>query len=95
MEHKLKALAEAAESPKLKQLIKSHVKELKLENNHLVIFVDNATPLHELSEKRMDASLKNALEKVFDPSITYEVRLSHIHDKPDHVQFETQNRKGQ
>ena len=37
--------------------------------------------------------LKSALEKVFDPSITYEIKLSHIHDKPDHVEFEKHNRK--
>lgn len=75
MEHKLKLLAEAAEGHNLKSLITSHVKELALENGHLIVYVDNAAPLHELSEKGMDEQLRKALEKIFDPSITYELRL--------------------
>jgi hypothetical protein len=92
MEHKLKALAAATDSPNLKKLIESHVKELKLENNHLVIYVENAAQVHELEEPRMGKHLKSALEKIFDPSITYEVRLGHTHDKPDHVEFEKHNK---
>ena len=96
MEHQIKALAEAVESPKLQKLIQSHVKELLFENNHLVIFVDNAAFLHEMNEKRMDESLRKGLEKLYDPSITYEVRLAHnVFEKSDHVQFEAKNRKGE
>ena len=95
MEHQIKALAEAVGSPKLKKLILSHVKELLLENKHLIIFVDTAAALHEICEKRMDETLRKGLEKTFDPSITYEVRLSHnVFEKSDHTQFEAQNKKG-
>jgi hypothetical protein len=94
MEHKLKALAEAITHEKLKKLVQSHVKELKLENNHLVIFVDNAGPLHEMGEKSMDEHLKKGLEKVFDPSITYELRTySRSHEKPDHTLFGSADKK--
>lgn len=94
MEHQIKALAEAITHEKLKKLVKSHVKELLLENNHLVIFVDNTAPLNEMSLKSMDEHLKTALEKVFDPKITYELRLyHHIHEKSDHIQFGTPDKK--
>jgi len=89
MEHKIKTLAEAITHEKLKKLVISHVRELTLENNHLVIFVDNAAPLHEMEEKSMDDYLKAALEKVYDPTTTYELRLHHIeHERSDHTRFE-------
>ena len=88
MEHQIKALAEAITHEKLKKLVQSHVKELLLENNHLIIFVENAAPLHEMSQPSMDEYLKKALEKVFDPKITYEFRLLHrAHEKSDHVEI--------
>ncbi len=61
---------------KLKKLIQSHVRELALdeETKHLVIFVDNAAPLHELNSGEMDEHLKKGLEKVYDPDITYEMK---------------------
>ena len=89
MEHQIKTLIEAIEHAPLKHLATSHVKELLLENNHLIIFVDNAAPLHELKHKTMDEHIKKALEKIYDPSITYEYRTTHIHNKPDHHQDRT------
>ena len=84
MEHKLKLLAESAEGPNLKRLIVSHVKELALENGHLIVYVDNTAPLHEFSDKKMDEQLKKALEKIFDPSITYEIRVQKNTQQIDH-----------
>jgi len=89
MEHQIKTLIEAITHEPLKRLVTSHVKELMLENNHLVIFVDNAAPLHELNLKSMDEHMKKALEKIYDHSITYEYRTAHIHNKPDHHQDRT------
>jgi len=94
MEHLIKSLAEAVTHEKLKKLVISHVKELLLENNHLVIFVDNAAPLHEMSLKSMDEHLKSALEKVFDSKTTYELRLVHpTHERSDHTRFEAPHKK--
>jgi len=94
MEHQIKTFVEAITHEKLKKLAKSHVKELLLENNHLIIFVDNAGPLKEMSLKSMDEHLKTALEKVFDPKITYELRLQHgIHERSDHTRFEAPQKK--
>lgn len=94
MEHKIKALAEAITHVKLQKLVISHVKELLLEKNHLIIFVDNAAPLREMSEKSMDEHLKKGLEKIYDPSITYELRVySRSHEKPDHTMFGSQDKK--
>ncbi|MFH0820268.1 MAG: hypothetical protein V1908_00690, partial [Candidatus Peregrinibacteria bacterium] len=52
-------------------------KELKLTDGHLVIFVDNAGPLHELSSKELDPHLLKGLEKVYGAEITYELKPFH------------------
>lgn len=75
MNHEIKALAEAITSGHTKNLVQSHVKELRLENKHLTIFIDNAGPLNELRKEEMDHHLKSGLEKVYDPEITYELKL--------------------
>ncbi|MBI5422187.1 hypothetical protein HZA44_03570 [Candidatus Peregrinibacteria bacterium] len=94
MEHQIKKLAEAMTHAKLHKLIMSHVKELLLENNHLIIFVDNAAPLHEMSEKAMDEHLKKGLESVYGTEITYELRVySRSHEKPDHTLFGSSDKK--
>ena len=85
MEHQIKVLAEAITHEKLKKLVQTHVKELLMENNHLVIFVENVEPLHELSQKSMDEHMRKALEKVYDPKITYEFKLMHSYEKQDHM----------
>lgn len=84
MEHQIKKLAEAITNAKLKKLVQAHVKELLLENNHLVIFVENSAPLHEMSDKAMDEHLKKGLEKIYDSKITYELRLHNSHARLDH-----------
>jgi len=45
------------------------------EAKHLVIYVDNAGPMHELSEEEGDHHLKSGLEKVYGEDITYEIKL--------------------
>lgn len=74
MEHKIKALAEAITNTQTKNLVESHVKELKFENNHLTIYVDNAAPIHELETQEMDNHLKKGMEKVYG-DISYELKL--------------------
>ncbi len=94
MEHQIKTLAEAITHEKLKKLVQSHVKELLLENNHLIIFVENTEPLHELNEKSMDTPMKKALEKLYDTKTTYEYRvMQHSHEKPDHMSKNTIRRE--
>ncbi len=75
MEHKIKELAEAITNTHTSNLVQSHVKELKFENNHLTIYVDNAGPLHELEGEECDHHLQNGMEKVYS-DITYELKLS-------------------
>lgn len=75
MNHEIKALAEAITNGHTKSLVQSHVKELRLENEHLTIFVDNAGPLNEFLTEDIDHHLKSGLEKVYDPEITYELKL--------------------
>jgi hypothetical protein len=75
MEHQIKALANAIISARVKHLIQTHVKELHFENNHLIIYFNNAAPLHELAEGEYDRHLKDGLEKVYGKDITYELRL--------------------
>jgi hypothetical protein len=95
MEHLIKTLSENIGNAQLKKLVASHVKELLLENGHLVIFVDNAAPLREMSEKSMDEHMKKALEKVYDPKTTYEFKLFHpVHERSDHTRFEAPHKKG-
>lgn len=76
MEHEIKMLMEAVANEKLKKLVQSHVKELALdeETKHLVIYVDNPAPLHEMNSKEMDEHLRKGLEKIYDPEITYELK---------------------
>jgi hypothetical protein len=86
MEHQIKALVEAIGHDKLKKLVQSHVKELLLENKHLIIFVENTAPLHELNHPSMEEHMKKALEKVYGTKITYEFRLHHLaHEKSEHM----------
>jgi len=77
MEHEIKAFAEAITNAHTKSLVTSHVKELSFneEQNHLVIVVDNAGPLHELSSEDGDHHLQNAMEKIYG-DITYELKLA-------------------
>ena len=81
MEHKIKMLMEAITNERLKKLIESHVRELALdeETKHLVIFVDNVAPLHEIGSKEMDEHLRKGLEKIYDPDITYELKSYREH----------------
>ena len=51
---------------------------MKFENEHLTIYVDNAAPLHELSNDECDHHLQNAMEKVYG-DITYEIKLHSSH----------------
>ncbi len=87
MEHKIKELAEAITNSHTSNLVQSHVKELKFENNHLTIYVDNAGPLHELESEEGDHHLQNGMEKVYG-DITYELKLSEgmgTHDRENEV----------
>jgi len=81
MEHEINILLEAITNTHLKKLIQTHVKELAFdeESKHLVIYADNAAPLHELSNEEMDEHLRKSLEKVYDPDITYEIKLYKEH----------------
>ena len=75
MEYKIKILAEAITHKNTHNLIQSHVKELNFNNNHLVIYVDNAGPLHELEQQNADEHLCKGLEDVYGEDITYELKL--------------------
>ncbi len=79
MEHQIKTLAAAITHQRTSHLVLSHVKELKLENGHLTILVDNTGPLHELSGKELDPHLQKGLEQVYGVDITYELKPFHHH----------------
>lgn len=79
----IKKLAESITNTKTKGLVLSHVKLLKFENDHLTIYVDNASPLHQLEDKEIDSHLQKGMEKVYG-DITYELRLNKgngLHEK--------------
>lgn len=43
---------------------------------HLVIYLDNQGPLHEMDKGEMDDHLRKGLEKIYDdPKLTYELKL--------------------
>jgi len=77
MEPHIKQLAEAITNGHTKNLVQSHVKELVFneEGKHLVIYLDNAGPLHELEGDECDHHLKSGLEKVYGEDITYELKM--------------------
>ncbi len=75
MEHEIKVLKETITNHKVAEMIASDVKELRFENNHLTIYVDNAHVLHELSTEENDHHLQSALNKIYGEDITYEVKL--------------------
>jgi len=85
MEHEIKALAEAITHGQTKHLIQTHVKELAFdeEAKHLVVYVDNAGPLHELAAEEGDHHLKTGLEVIYGEDITYEIKLhgEHRHER--------------
>lgn len=89
MEHKIKTLAEAITHTHTKSLIQTNIKELAFddESRHLVIYVDNAGPLHELSTEEGDHHLKSGLEKVYGEDITYELKMHSdgVHEREKQV----------
>lgn len=96
MEHQIKTLAQAITHQHTSHLIATHVKELKLDNKHLTILVDNAAPLHELSDKALDEHLRKGLEEVYGEDITYELKLSHHHvssNRPEGIPDGTSTRR--
>ena len=58
---------EAITNGHTKDLVQAHVKELAFneETKHLVIYVDNAGPMHELSDEECDHQLNSGLKKVY------------------------------
>ncbi len=79
MEHQLKLLAEAITHHEARALVKAHVKEIEQTGKHLVVYVENAGPLHELSKPENDEALRKGLEKLYGEDLTYEVKVY----KPD------------
>ncbi len=77
MEHQIKQLAEAITNGHTKEIVQAHVKELDFneEAKHLIIYVDNAAPKHELESKEGDHHLNSGLVKVYGDDITYEVKM--------------------
>lgn len=77
MKPEIKALAEAITSGHTKSLIQTHVKELEFNEDarHLIIYVDNAGPMHELESDEGDHHLNSGLSKVYGDDITYEVKM--------------------
>lgn len=75
MDREIKVLAESIGNTHLSKLVLTHVKELVLKEAHLMIYIDNQGPLHEMESKEMDEHLRKALEKIYDPNITYELKL--------------------
>ena len=77
MEPQIKMLAEAITHGHTKNLVQTHVKELAFdeEAKHLIIYVDNAAPMHDLASEEGDHHLKSGLEKVYGEDITYQVKM--------------------
>jgi hypothetical protein len=92
MEAKIKALAQAITNTHIQSLVQTHVKELRFdeETRHLVIYVDNAGPLHELESEEGDHHLNSGLVKVYGDDITYELKLhgEHSHEREKQVPHE-------
>lgn len=74
MQHQVKILADAITHARTAHLIENHVKALNFKYGHLIIDIDNAAPLHELSGKDCDKHLEKGLQEVYG-DITYELRL--------------------
>jgi FtsZ-binding cell division protein ZapB len=89
MEHKIKELASAITNTHTSNLVQSHVKELKFENNHLTIYVDNAGPLHELESEENDHHLQSGMEKIYG-DISYELKImgGGIHERENLIPHE-------
>lgn len=78
-------MAQAITNHHVKSLVESHVKELSFDESarHLIIFMDNVGPLHELEGKEEDKHLNKALAEVYGDDITYEFKThgSHSHNR--------------
>lgn len=89
MNHAIKVLAEAITHAHTQNLVESHVKELQFDEqtNHLIIYLDNAGPLHEFSSEEGDRHLNSGLSKIYGEDITYELRLhgEHSHEREKQV----------
>jgi hypothetical protein len=79
MEHKIKALADAITHVHTRSLIQTHVRDMVFneETRHLVIYVDNAAPMHELQTDEGDHHLNSGLSEIYGDDITYEVKIHH------------------
>jgi hypothetical protein len=79
MEQVIKTLVEAITHTHTKNLIESHVTKLAFDEDsqHLIIYVDNAAPLHELDSDELDVHLNKGLVAVYGNTITYDLKLNH------------------
>ena len=94
MDSKIKTLVEAIGNHHVKKLIETHVKELSFDENtkHLIIYMDNVAPLHELEGKEEDKHLNKGLAAVYGDDITYELRT---HGSTPHERDKVMSRRVQ
>lgn len=75
MDHVIKAFAQHITRKRTYNIVYENVVEIVYKDGHVVIFVDNAGPLHELEESQHDAQIKKAIDQIYGEESTYELKL--------------------
>ncbi|MFA5986003.1 MAG: hypothetical protein WC819_01480 [Parcubacteria group bacterium] len=89
MKHEIKAFVESMTRKQTQDLFTTHVVDVSQEATHVVIWVDNVQPLHELSHDDHDEQIKKAVDHVCGEGCTYEVKVhkgNMVHERSNHVQ---------
>jgi hypothetical protein len=66
----------------------NNVTNISRKDDHVVVYVDNAGPLHELNDAAHDAQIKKAVDQICGEECTYEVKMAKnnvIHERAAHV----------
>ncbi len=88
MKHSIKKFMQLITHKRTQDIFYSNVVDIVSKNEHVVIFVDNVKPVHELSRSKHDEQIKKVIDRIYGEQFTYEVRLvknNVIHERSVHV----------
>lgn len=75
MDHAIKEFAQNITHKRTHDIVYENVVEIVHTDGHVVIFVDNAGPLHELKESQHDKQIAKSINHIYGSDSTYEIKL--------------------
>lgn len=88
MKKEIKQFMNVITRKRTQDLFHENITDVVHKGDHVVFYVDNAGPLHELNDPSHDAQIKKAVDHVCGEGCTYEVKIAKsnaIHERAKHV----------